>query len=85
MLKPQWGEDERLGRWVGEVARRWAAAGLSARRRLYLFARLLSGLTRARTTGIIGGCRAHVVVSPHLRRTQPAVSLVHAGDPRIRG
>lgn len=53
VLGPQRSEDERLGRWVGEVTRRWAAAGLSARRRLDLFARLLSRLARARTTGTI--------------------------------
>lgn len=51
-MKPsQWAEDEQLGRWVGEVTRRWAAAGLSGRRRLDLFARLLGRLTSARTTG----------------------------------
>lgn len=53
MLQPQWGEDERLGRWVGEVTRRWAAVGLSTRRRLDLFARLLIRLTLARTTGTV--------------------------------
>ena len=49
----QWSEDERLGRWVGQVTRRWSATGLSARRRLDLFARLVVRLTRARTMGTL--------------------------------
>ena len=46
----QWSEEERLGHWVGEVTRRWAAIGLSTRRRLDLFARLLARLAHARAT-----------------------------------
>jgi len=42
-------DDARLGWWVSQVTRRWAAAGLPTRRRLDLFARLLTRLTLART------------------------------------
>jgi len=42
-------DDAQLGWWVSQVTRRWAAAGLSTRRRLDLFARLLTRLTLART------------------------------------
>jgi len=43
-------EDEQLGRWVGAVVRRWAAKSIPAAHRRELFRRLLSQLTRARTT-----------------------------------
>jgi hypothetical protein len=43
-------EDDHLARWVGQVARRWTATGLSARRRLDLFSRLLARLTEVRVT-----------------------------------
>ena len=53
MKSPSWSEDERLGRWVGEVTRRWAATGLPPRRRRNLFARLLGWLAHARARGTI--------------------------------
>lgn len=51
-MRPAGGPDDdaQLGWWVSQVTSRWAAAGLSSRRRLDLFARLLARLTLARTT-----------------------------------
>ncbi|SDR90415.1 hypothetical protein SAMN04488543_0720 [Friedmanniella luteola] len=43
-------EDDLLARWVGQVARRWRATGVSARRRLDLYSRLVGRLTEVRVT-----------------------------------